>query len=114
MTGKYDNETAARVRGVQKRKGRKQTGAVDKDTAKDLGPKPAEGQRPDWFEGDCGLGCTGPCVAKVRTLLHQPNLPVDFDQDLEAAVRRFQSANGLKLTGVVDEKTAIALDARSV
>lgn len=114
MTGKYDGETAARVRGVQKKRGRKQTGVVDKQTAKDLGPKPAEGQRPEWFAGDCGPGCSGPCVAVVRNLLRQPNLPVDFDQDLEAAVRRFQSANGLALTGVVDEQTAILLDARTV
>lgn len=115
MTGAYDDETAARVRGVQKTMGRKkQDGVVDAATAEELGEKADAGQAPEWYEKDCGPGCSGPCVAKVRILLGQPNLPVYFDKDLEAAVRRFQSANGLELTGVVDAATATALADRAV
>lgn len=114
MSGKYDDETAARVRGVQKKKGLKQSGRVDAATAEELGEKPGAGLTPDWFDGDCRPGCSGPCVAQVRILLGQPNLPVDFDRDLEDAVRRFQSENELDVTGVVDEQTAVVLADRAV
>ena len=113
MSGKFDDETSARVRGVQKKRGIKQSGKVDKDTAEALGEKAGSGQKPEWFTGDCRPGCSGPCVAQVRIALGQPNLPVDFDGDLEDAVRRFQSAEGLKVTGVVDETTATLLADRS-
>jgi murein L,D-transpeptidase YcbB/YkuD len=33
-----------------------------------------------------------------------------FDTDLEAAVKRFQATNGLTPTGIVDERTAVALN----
>lgn len=114
MSGKYDSETSARVRGVQKKRGLKETGKVDKATAKELGEKANAGQTPDWFDGDCRPGCSGPCVAQIRILLSQPNLPVDFDTALEDAVRRFQSAEGLEVTGVVDESTATLLADRAV
>ena len=114
MSGKYDDETAARVRGVQKKKGLQQSGKVDEATATELGEKASAGQTPVWFDGDCRPGCSGPCVAQVRILLGQPNLPVDFDRDLEDAVRRFQSANELDVTGVVDEQTAVVLADRAV
>lgn len=113
MSGKYDSETSARVRGVQKKRGLKQSGKVDKATAEELGEKAGSGQKPEWFDGDCRPGCSGPCVAQVRILLGQPNLPVDFDQDLEDAVRRFQSENDLKVTGVVDDTTATLLADRT-
>ena len=114
MSGQFDGETAARVRGVQKKKGLKETGEVDQATAEALGPKPAEGQLPDWFEEDCGPGCACPAVAEVRILLRQPNLPTYFDKDLENAVRRYQSANGLEVSGVVDGATATHLADRAL
>lgn len=114
MTGKYDGETSARVRGVQRKKKLKETGEVDKPTAEALGEKPGSGQTPAWFEGECAPGCSGPCVAQVRILLHQPALPVHFDNTLEDAVRRFQSENGLKISGIVDKKTAILLADRAI
>jgi murein L,D-transpeptidase YcbB/YkuD len=114
MSGKFDDETAARVRGVQKRKGLPPTGRVDETTAEALGEKPGAGQKPDWFEEDCSLGCSCPAVARVRILLGQPNLPVYFDNGLADAVRRYQSAEGLPVTGVVDLETATLLSDRSL
>ena len=114
MTGKFDGETSARVRGVQRKRKLKESGVVDKQTAKALGPKPAEGQKPEWFTEPCKQGCSCPAVAEIRILIRQPNLPAYFDKDLENAVRRFQSENGLKVSGIVDEKTATLLADRSV
>jgi peptidoglycan hydrolase-like protein with peptidoglycan-binding domain len=109
LTGTYDDDTAARVRGAQKKMGNEQTGVVDAETAENLGEKADAGQVPDWFTSECHC----PAVAKVRVLLGQPNLPVYHDEALQAAVRRFQSANGLEVSGRVDEATAIALADRS-
>jgi murein L,D-transpeptidase YcbB/YkuD len=53
-------------------------------------------------------------VAQVRILLHQPAVPAYFDNTLEDAVRRFQSENGLKVSGIVDKKTAILLADRAI
>ncbi len=110
LTGVFDDDTAARVRGVQKKMGRKkQSGVVDAETAKTLGDKPTAGAVPEWFEAECGPDCACPAVAVIRRLVGQPNLPVYYDNSLEDAVRRFQSEHGLKLTGRVDEATAVAL-----
>jgi peptidoglycan hydrolase-like protein with peptidoglycan-binding domain len=113
MTGTFDAETKARVRGVQRRRKRKETGVVDAGTAEVLGEKPGHGQKPSWFDEDCKAGCSCPAVAQLRILLRQPNLPTYFDKDLEDAVRRYQSAEGLEVTGVVDLATATALANRS-
>ena len=109
VTGTYDDDTAARVRGVQRRMGKKQNGVVDAEVAEKLGDKATKGQVPNWFSETCEHGCACPAVAQVRILLGQPNLPVYLDHDLSAAVRRFQSANGLEVNGTVDEATAVAL-----
>lgn len=116
MTGIYNEDTAARVRGVQKTMGRKnQSGVVDAATAERLGEKPGAGQRPEWLECDeVGPGCVCPAVAKIRILIGQPNLPVDYDTALEDAVRRFQSAEGLEVTGRVNLETATLLADRSL
>lgn len=116
MTGVFDDDTAARIRGVEKRMGRKeQTGVVDAGVAEVLGEKPGAGQRPEWWCGEAVTrGCACECVANLRILLGQPNLPVDFDQDFEDAVRRYQSENGLPVTGVADEATVVHLADRSL
>lgn len=113
MSGTYDQPTAARVRGVQKKKGLPQTGAVDEATAEALGEKPNTGSLPGWFTRDVCPGDHGPDVDAVRILLKQPNLPVYVDSALENEVRRFQSENGLTPSGVVDESTARLLADRS-
>lgn len=112
MSGTYDDETAARVRGVQKKVGLPQSGEVDADVAKVLGEKPGAGQKPEWYNHPVKRGDLCECVARVRVLLRQANLPVDFDQDLEDVVRRFQSEHELPLTGEVDEDLATLLNDR--
>lgn len=101
ITGTYDEPTAARVRGVQKKMGKKETGVVDADTAEALGEKPDAGQVPDWFGAD-GQD------ERVREILRLSNI-----EPLESAIRRFQSELGLELTGEVDETVAVALSDRS-
>ena len=102
ITGVYDPPTQARVRGVQKKMGRKkQTGVVDAETAQKLGPKATAGQVPDWFGTD-------EADLRVRDILRLSNI-----EPLVSALRRFQSANGMKTTGELDKATAIALADRS-
>src|SRR5207342_1526157 len=85
ITGTYDEPTAARVRGVQRK----------------MGEKPNAGQVPDWFGAD-GQD------ERVREILRLSNI-----EPLDSAVRRFQSDLGLELTGEVDEKVAVAIADRS-
>lgn len=113
MTGKYDDDTAARVRGVQKKKGLKQSGQVDAATAKELGEKPGAGQVPEWFNHDVKAGDSCECVSRLRVLLRQPNLPVYFDQTLEDSLRQFQSESGRKPTGVAKKIDIVALADRA-
>lgn len=107
-TGEYDEDTEAAVRGFQKLAGIPPTGEVDEETLGALGPPATAGQVPAWYARPLTLGLLGDDVAWVRHLL---GLRQDdqFDPLLEAAVRRFQSAHRLPLTGVVDEATAIEI-----
>jgi peptidoglycan hydrolase-like protein with peptidoglycan-binding domain len=113
LSGVFDEETEARVRGVQRRHGLRESGMVNETTAEKIGEKAATGLVPEWFEGDCSQGCACKAVVFIRRALRQADLPVHFDDHLENLVRQFQSANGLKVTGVVNKKTAIALADRS-
>lgn len=109
-TGEWDDETEARVRGLQMARKRKPTGEVDEQTAVDLGPEAREGLAPEWFTGDLALGDIAPSVRNVRCRLNVPHKGSDrFDPDVEKAVRRFQSGHQLPVTGVVDETTATEL-----
>ena len=110
LTGVYDEETEARIRGVQMSHDIKPTGLVDEQTAEVLGEDPVAGLVPHWFDGELELWSAGPAVCAVRCRLGQVNKQDDrFDPDVEAAVRRFQSGNQLPVTGRVDEATAIEL-----
>ena len=113
MTGVLDRNTENRIRGFQKKHRLEETGYVSKDTAEALGEKESKGQVPGWFDGTLDVGASGPAVAEVRRALRQADKPVHYDDALADAVRRFQSANGLKVTGVVDRKTAIAIGDRT-
>lgn len=114
ITGTYDDDTAARVRGVEKKMGRKkQTGRVDAEVAKTLGEKPGAGQLPEWFNHDVKAGDSCGCVAQLRLLLKQPNLPAYFDADLENAVRRYESEIGLKPSGIASKPVVQSLADRS-
>lgn len=109
-TGVYDDETEARVRGVQMSRKKQQTGEVDEQTAEVLGEESTRGLTPEWFTGDLHLNDHSGAVRAVRCRLGVPSIRHDrFDADVEAAVRRFQSGHGLPVTGVVDEATATEL-----
>lgn len=110
LTGVYDEETEARIRGVQMANDIEPTGLVDEQTALVLGEDPAADLVPHWFDGELELWSHSPAVRAVRCRLGQINKDDDrYDPDVEAAVRRFQSGNQLPVTGRVDEATAIAL-----
>ena len=108
ISGTYDAETASRVRGIQFANKLPVTGVVDAATADAIGESIRLGFTPDWFAGNMGLGATGDCVTRLRTLLGLPDGD-RFDASLEAAVRRFQSAHHLPLTGKVCQADATAL-----
>ena len=104
----FDAETASRVRGIQFADKLPVTGVVDSTTADAIGESIRLGMIPDWFNGNMGLGATGTAVTRLRTLLGLPDGD-RFEAALEAAVRRFQSAHHLPLTGVMGEADATVL-----
>lgn len=110
LTGRYDDETEARIRGVQMAHDIEPTGKVDEETAEVLG-EPADAHLPpEWYQGELQLWDHSRSVWAVRCRLGLPVKRDDrFDPDVESAVRRFQSGHGLPVTGVVDETTAIEL-----
>lgn len=107
-TGTYDQSTAALVRGLQLVKGLPMTGEIDADTATELGDRATTGLTPEWYVREVELWTQGPDVRRVNDLLEQNEGDV-FTPQLEAAILRVQSANGLPLTGHVDESTATIL-----
>lgn len=113
LTGVVDENTTRRVRAFQRRHNLEETGIVGKKTAEKLGEKESKGTVPGWFDEPLDVGSYGPAVTEVKRALRQADKPVHYDTGLADAVRRFQSANGLKVTGVVDRKTAIAIGDRT-
>jgi len=107
LSGVYDAETASRVRGIQWADKLLVTGMVDAATADAIGESIRFGFTPDWFNRDLAVGDNGDDVARLCTLIGCAG--VRFDTAVEAAVRRFQSAHHLPLTGQVREKDAVAL-----
>lgn len=97
LTGIYDEDTYARVRGVQRSNGMDELGYMDQATADVLGEKATAGLMPDWHG-------TPEEDGRVREILRLSNI-----EPLEDGIRRFQSAHGLPLTGAVDDPTATAL-----
>ena len=108
ITGTFDAETASRVRGLQWADKLPVTGMVDTTTADAIGESIRLGMIPDWFTRETVMGARGEDVAHMRTLLGlSPG--VIFDADMEATVRRFQSAHHLPLTGRMSERDAVVL-----
>lgn len=101
QTGVFDEDTAARVRGVQKMARKKQTGVVDAGTAEAIGEKATAGLMPEWFGTDAQ-------EQRVRDLLGLSML-----EPLGEALLRYQSENGLVLSGEADEPTVRLLADRS-
>jgi len=108
ITGTFDAETASRVRGLQFADKLPVTGMVDATTADHIGESVRLGMTPDWFAHELRLWSEGKDVERLRTLLGFKDYG-RFDRDVEAAVRRFQSAHHLPLTGWVSEQDAITL-----
>lgn len=104
--GVFDEELEARVRGVQRKAKREVTGVVDEDTAGVLGEVAESALRPEWFERPLGLWAAGDDVRRLRCALDLGDGDDRFTPDVEAAVRRLQSANGLPLSGEVGEAEA--------
>lgn len=108
ISGTFDAETASRVRGLQWADKLPVTGVVDYTTADAIGESVRLGMTPDWFTREAKMGDTGEDVAHMRLLLGlSPG--VVFDTDMEAAMRRFQSAHHLPLTGKMSEQDAVTL-----
>lgn len=107
-TGVFDLETEARVRAIQKQHDLPATGVVDELTAGAIGESERHGLVPDWFTGPLALGDTGEAVEHVRWLLGFPRAGA-FDLEVEARLRRFQSAHKLHPTGVLTLEVATLL-----
>lgn len=93
-SGVLDEATLVRVRGLRASAGLPVRDVVDADTAIVAGERARTltGVPPVWFPQDAARICT--------------RILGDSGED---AVRRFQSGRGLRVTGVVDVETAIAL-----
>jgi len=77
----------------------------------------SEGGFPVIPEQKLVLGALSPAVSLLKQRLvlsgdlrDDSDLSQNFDYDLEKAVRRFQASNGLSPTGVVDQRTIVALN----
>lgn len=65
-------------------------------------------------EGSLMIGDESIAVKRLRLLLNLPGNSFRFDGALQNVVRAFQKANGLKVTGSVNQDTAAAIDSKSV
>jgi len=108
-----DDRTQHRVRGLQRQHGWREDGIVSEKEAEALGEKESKGQVPGWFTRTLAVGDEGRDVEAVRVALKAPLKPVFYDAHLETVVRRFQAAVGLRPTGRVNQKTAVAIGDRT-
>lgn len=108
LSGVYDDITQAHVRGFQQQFGLMVDGVVGPLTANALGEAADHALPPEWFSRNLEAGCEGEDVAGLRASLGLPagNL---YDDETRRAVLRFQSANGLELTGVVNARFSLML-----
>lgn len=105
ITGVFDQTTAAVVRGFQMARKIKKTGTVNVPTAVALGDRATKGLTPEWWRRPLQLWDTGKDCEALNAVLNLP--PTDrFTPDTEAAIRRWQSARNLPVTGVCHEEIA--------
>lgn len=110
--GPYDRIVAERIRGMAKQKNVKSKGEVNADVATALGESAANeaGLTPEWYTRDLQLWFQGEDVRALRRILNVPAAEDDrYDPDIEAAVRRFQSAHDLPVDGLVTADLAILI-----
>lgn len=104
--GPFDQLATCRVKGVARTLGIfNHDGVVDETIAGKLGEAATAGLLPEWFS--LRLGDTGTMVARAGTLLGWETS--EFTEEMEAVVRRFQSASRIEPTGILDAETARAL-----
>lgn len=106
--GSFDAETAAAVEAFQRYAGLSPTGALDPRTQASLLAR-LEAQ------GILAAGQRGPAVEAVGQKLRALGCGVSpsarYDSALEAAVRKFQAANGLEVNGMIGQTTRAAIEA---
>lgn len=97
ITGHFDYDTAAAVRGLQMVQRLDRSGVVDEETASVLGPRAQDHLPPSWWSS--------------------PLKPGDEDYEEvalpfggEDGVRRTQGQYGIYPTGVIDQQTALLLN----
>lgn len=104
----FGEDDAVQVRGIQAAAGLPATGVVDAATAAVMGERTDIGLIPVWFVRDLSAGYVGWDVMRARELLEVPPGTL-YDPEVDAAVRRFRSARGLPLSGVLDATVATLL-----
>jgi murein L,D-transpeptidase YcbB/YkuD len=106
--GRYDDMCMELVRGLARKRKIHSDGDVDEATARELGESSTAGLTPEWYTRELQLWFEGEDVRTARELLGVTGMRGEnrYDPDAEAAVRRFQSKHGLRLTGILDEETA--------
>lgn len=103
----FDALALARVKGLARTLGIwDHDGAVDERIASALGEAATDGLPPDWFS--LRPGDAGTLVARAASLLGLAPREV-YDEEMEACVRRLQSASRIAPTGVLNTETAISL-----
>lgn len=108
-TGVFDLALERLIKGVQMAKRLPATGVIDAPTATELGEKATAGLVPTWFVRDLQLWVEGEDVRIARGLLGLGVNDNRYDPDAEAAVRRLQSANGIRPDGLVTEREALLI-----
>jgi murein L,D-transpeptidase YcbB/YkuD len=106
--GRYDDICMELVRGLARKRQVNSDGEVNESVAGELGETSVSGLTPEWYTRELQLWFEGDDVRTARALLGVPGMRGEnrYDPDAEAAVRRFQSKHGLRLTGLLDETTA--------
>lgn len=106
--GPFDRTVIERINGLMPKTDK--TNVVDEVVATIIGETEAAkaGVAPEWFVRPLERHNIGEDVRTLRSLL---GIADDnrFEHDCEAAVRRFQSAQGFETTGKVDEALALKI-----
>lgn len=121
--GEFGPLTEAAVKSFQASKGLPQTGVVDSATWNALGGSTTTttstttstssgGERSAWYSTTLRRGSTGEGVMVLQRGLGGLTVDGGFGPLTETAVKKLQAEAGLPQTGVVDEATWRALDAR--
>lgn len=107
--GVYDTNTKRMVLALARKKGIPSDGEVNSEVAEQLGSTAAEdaGLTPSWYVQPVDqMFQEGEDIRALRERLGLGSTDNRFDPDAESAVRRFQSAHGLPMTGQVNEDLA--------